>query len=77
MALVLKKAMLPFTLQNSQGILCANVAGKVVAKVVRSQVVGPLATEAGARPRPGVAREASGGHGGHGPHCVGFRRRRR
>ena len=44
-----KKAMLPFTLQNSRGSLCANVAGKIVAKVVRSQLVGPLATEAGAR----------------------------
>ena len=48
MAPVPKKAMLNFTFQNSWGILCANVAGKVVAGVVRSQQVGPLATEAGA-----------------------------
>ena len=27
-----KKVMLPFTLQNSRGVLCASVAGKVVAK---------------------------------------------
>ena len=47
MAPIPKKAMLPFTLQNSRGIMCANVAGKVVAKVVRSQLVEPLAAEAG------------------------------
>ena len=37
----------PFTLQNTRGVLCASVAGKVVAKVMRSQLVGLL--EAGAR----------------------------
>ena len=41
MAPIPKKAMLPFTLQNSRGIMCVNVAGKVVAKAVRSKLVGP------------------------------------
>ena len=49
MARIPKKAKLPFTLQNSRGVMCANVAGKVVAKAVRSQLVGPLAVEAGGR----------------------------
>ena len=48
-----KKAMLSFTLQNSHGV--ANVAGEVVAKVVRSQLVGPLAAEARARQHGGVS----------------------
>ena len=57
MALVPKKAMLPSTLQDTRGVLCANVAGKVVAKVVRSQLVGPPAEagEAGRRHRDSVA----------------------
>ena len=42
MAPIPKKAMLPFTLQNSRGFMCATVAGKVVSKAVRSQLVGPL-----------------------------------
>ena len=56
MAPVPKKAMLPFNLQSGRGVLCANVAGKVVAKVVRSQLVGPLAAEAGARQHGAVPR---------------------
>ena len=56
MAPVPKKAMLPFTLQNSRGAMCANVAGKVVAKAVRSQLVGPLALEAGGRQHGAVPR---------------------
>ena len=56
MAPIPKKAMLPFTLQNSRGIMCANVAGKVVAKAVRSQLVGPLAVEAGGRHHGAVPR---------------------
>ena len=55
MALVPKKAALPFTLQNSRRVLCANVAGWVVAKEVRSQLVGPSAAEAGARQHGAVA----------------------
>ena len=55
MAPVPKKAMFSFTLQNSWSVLCASVAGKVVAKVVRSQMVGPLAAEAGARQHGAVA----------------------
>ena len=43
MAPIPKKAMLSFTLQNSRGIMCANVAGKVVAKAVRSKPVGLVA----------------------------------
>ena len=56
MAPIPKKAMLPFTLQNSRGIMCANVAGKVVAKAVRSKLVGPLAVEAGGRQHVAVPR---------------------
>ena len=56
MAPIPKKAMLPSTLQNSRGIMCANVAGKVVAKAVRSQLVGPLALEAGGRQHGAVPR---------------------
>ena len=50
MAPVPKKAMVPFTLQNNRGVFCANVAGKVVAKVVRSQLVG--ASGSGGRRTP-------------------------
>ena len=56
MAPIPKKAMLSFTLQNSRGIVCANVAGKVVAKAVRLQLVGPLAAEAGGRQHGAVPR---------------------
>ena len=48
--------MLPFTLQNRRGVLCANGAGKVVAKVARSQLVEPLSAEAGARQHGAVPR---------------------
>ena len=40
------------------GVLCANVAGKVVAKAVRLQLVEPLAVEAGAR-QHGAYREGA------------------
>ena len=56
MAPIPKKAMLPSTLQNSRGIMCANVAGKVVAKAVRSKLVGPLAVEAEGRQHGAVPR---------------------
>ena len=56
MAPIPKKAMLPFTLQNSRGVVCANVASKVVATAVRSQLVGPLAEKAGGRQHGAVPR---------------------
>ena len=56
MAPVPKKGMLPFTMQNSRGVLCANVAGKVLAKVVRWQLAGPLAAEAFTRQHGAVPR---------------------
>ena len=60
MAPIPKKAMLPFTLQNSRGIMCANVAGKVVAKAVRSKLVGTLAVEAGGRQHGAVPLKEAG-----------------
>ena len=56
MAPIPKKAMLPFTLQNTRGVMCANVAGKVVVKAVRSKLVGPLEVEAGGRQYGAVPR---------------------
>ena len=56
MSRIPKKAMLPFTLQNSRGFVCGNVAGKVVAKAVGLQLVGPLAAEAGGRQHGAVPR---------------------
>ena len=47
------------TLQNSRGLLHTSVAGKVVAIAVRSQQVGPLATEAGARQHGAVPRSGT------------------
>ena len=55
MALMPRKAVLPFNLQNNRGVLCANVAGTVVAEAVRSQLVGLLAAKAGAH-QHGAAR---------------------